>query len=113
MCVAFLAERADTCTKHNKRTELNPQKMKLQKEVEAAMQKAIEKEVGAWQRFDAIDIIPPDQSQETRKKNPEKVISSRAVWTKEDDEKRDENEKELRGAGPKLQGGRKRFSRGV
>ena len=28
------------------------------------------------------------------KNSPEKVISSRGVWTKKDDEKRDENEKE-------------------
>ena len=61
MCVAFLAERMDTYTKRNKRTELNPQKMKSQlpqftdKEIEEAMQKAVEKEIGAWQRFDAID----------------------------------------------------------
>ena len=100
MCAAFLAERVDTYTKHNKRTELNPQKMKSQlyqfseKEIEEAMQKAVEKEIGTWQRFDAIDIIPPDESQKIRKKNPEKVISSRGVWTKKDDEKRDENEKE-------------------
>lgn len=100
MCAAFLAERVDTYTKHNKHTELNPQKMKSQlyqfseKEIEEAMQKAVEKEIGTWQRFDAVDIIPPDESQKIRKKNPEKVISSRGVWTKKDDEKRDENEKE-------------------
>ena len=100
MCVAFLAERVDTYMKHNKHTELNPQKMKSQlsklseKEMEGAMQKAVEKEIGTWQRFDAIDIIPPEESNEVRKNSPEKVISSRGVWTKKDDEKRDENEKE-------------------
>ena len=99
MCVAFLAERTDTYTQHNKHTELNPQKMKSQlpqfsdKEIESAMQKAVDKEIGTWQRFDAIGIIPPGQSQEIRKTNPEKVISSRGVWTKKYD-KRDENEKE-------------------
>ena len=50
MCVAFLAERLDTYTKHNKRTELNPQKMKAQlsqfteEEIEEAMQKAVERD---------------------------------------------------------------------
>ena len=101
MCVAFLAERADTYTKHNKHTELNPQKMKSQlqqfseREIDEAMQKAVEKEIGTWQRFDAIDIILPEESHEIRKKSPEKVISSRGVWTKKDDEKRDENEKRI------------------
>ena len=100
MCVAFLAERMDTYTKRNKHTELNPQKMRSQlpqftdKEIEEAMQKAAEKEIGTWQRFDAIDIVPPDESKQIRKESPEKVISSRGVWTKKDDEKRDENEKE-------------------
>ena len=41
-----------------------------------------------------IDIVPPDESNQIRKESPEKVISSRGVWTKKDDEKRDENEKE-------------------
>ena len=93
MCVAFLAERMDTYTKRNKHTELNPQKMKSQlpqftdKEIEEAMQKAVEKEIGTWQRFDAIDIVPPDESKQIRKESPEKVISSRGVWTKKDDER--------------------------
>ena len=101
MCVAFLAERAVTYTMHNKHTELNPQKMKSQlqqfseREIDEAMQKAVEKEIGTWQRFDAIDIILPEESHEIRKKSPEKVISSRGVWTKKDDEKRDENEKRI------------------
>eukprot|EP00913_Durusdinium_trenchii_P034973 g32715.t1 len=100
MCVAVLAERADAYTKHNKHTELNPQKMKSQlqqfseREIDESTQKAVEQEIGTWQRFDAIDIIPPEESHEIRKKSPEKVISSRGVWTKKDDEKRDENEKE-------------------
>lgn len=101
MCVAFLAERFDTYTKRNKQTELHPQKMKSQllqftdKEIEEAIQKVVEKEIGTWQRFDAIDIVPPDESQEIREASPEKVISSsRGVWTKKGDEKRDENEKE-------------------
>lgn len=81
MCVAFLAERLDTYTKRNRHTELNPQKMKSQlpqfsdKEIEEAMQKAVEKEIGTWQRFDAIDIVPPEESNQIRKNSPEKVIS--------------------------------------
>ena len=65
-----------------------------EKEIEEAMQKAVEKEIGTWQRFDAIEIISPEQSQQIKKDSPEKVISSRGVWTKKDDEKREENEKE-------------------
>ena len=82
MCVwgAFLAERTDTYAKHHKHTELNPQKMKFQlpqfsdKEIETAMQEAVGKEIGTWQRFDASDIIPPKESQEIRESNPEKEI---------------------------------------
>ena len=58
----------------------------LRKEIKEAMQKAVEKEMATWMKFDAIEVIPPEEARLILEKEPEKVISSRGVWTKKETE---------------------------
>ena len=53
-------------------------------EIKEAMQKAVEKEISTWMKFDAVEIIPPEQAKIILEKEPEKVISSRGVWTRKE-----------------------------
>ena len=84
----FLAERCDAYVKNNKHTELRHNKMQEDlpgfdsKVIAKAMQTAVSKEIGTWLKFDAVEVIPPKQAAEVREKNPEKIISSRGVWTR-------------------------------
>ena len=41
---------------------------------------------GTSLKFEAIEVIPPSQAGEIRRKEKDKVISSRCVWTKMDSE---------------------------
>ena len=90
---AFLADRLeDSYVKNTKHKEYHPNRIRhelpewSESEIQDALQKAVEKEMATWMKFDAVEIIPPEQAKDILEKEPEKVISSRGVWTKKDTE---------------------------
>ncbi len=90
---AFLADRLeDSYIKNTKHKEYHPNRIKYElpewpeKEINEAMQRAVEKEMATWMKFDAVEVIPPEEAKIILEKEPEKVISSRGVWTKKDTE---------------------------
>ena len=89
----FLADRLeDSYVKNTKHKEYHPGRIHhelpgwSEKEIKEAMQKAVEKEMATWMKFDAIEVIPPEEAKLILEKEPEKVISSRGVWTKKETE---------------------------
>ena len=90
---AFLADRLeDSYVKNTKHKEYHPNRIRhelpewSEKEINEAMQHAVEKEMSTWMKFDAVEVIPPDKAKIILEKEPEKVISSRGVWTQKDTE---------------------------
>ena len=89
--MVFLAERlCDHYEKRNKHVELNHRRVyeqlkEFSKEViDDAMQRGLDKEFQTWDKFEAIEVIPPAQANEIRKNEKDKVISSRCVWTRKE-----------------------------
>ena len=87
----FLTERlVDYYEKKNKHVEYQPNKIysqiknMKQEIIDRAMQAAVDKEFSTWQKFDAIEVIPPAEAEHIRRNEKEKVISSRGVWTRKD-----------------------------
>jgi hypothetical protein len=48
------------------------------------MQRGLDKEFQTWDKFEAIEVIPPAQANEIRKNEKDKVISSCCVWTRKE-----------------------------
>ena len=48
------------------------------------MQRGLDKELQTWDKFEAIEVIPPAQANEIRKNEKDKVISSCCVWTRKE-----------------------------
>ena len=89
--MVFLTERLfDHYEKKNKHVEYNHKRVyeqlkEFSKEViDEAMQRGLDKEFSTWDKFEAIEVISPSQASEIRRKEKDKVISSRCVWTKKD-----------------------------
>ena len=104
MCVAFLAETAGHLhqTKQAHRAESTedevPASAVLQtRRSRRQCKKLWRRRSATWQRFRChrpLTSCLQRRAIKSGKNSPEKVISPRGVWTKKDDEKRDEHEKE-------------------